>query len=239
MDDKKTPMNPIGRDTVVQKIVGRVTQAINSGRFGMGDKLPSEFELMDELHVSRNSLREAMKILSALGIVEIKRGDGTYICSQLKPSLFDSIIYDLLLVSSTNEEIVELRQTMDEAILDLAIQKRTETDIKNLNEYIRKMKLYFDSGEISKAAATDYEFHLYLIDCCGNAFLSRIVKGIYSLFAQSFERNIRTEEQFARAVEHHQGILDCLISRDAGKVKETIAASLSSWRKNVKGKLTQ
>ncbi len=232
-------MKPIEGESVVQKVINRITFAINAGHFKMGDKLPSEFVLMEELRVSRNSLREAMKILSALGIVEIKRGDGTYICSQIKPSMFDSMIYDLILVSSTSEEIVELRQTLDEAVLRLAIAKRTEQDIEKLKEYINLMRKYFNNGEISKAAEIDYEFHLYLTDCCKNAFLSRIVKGIYSLFEHSIEKNIRTESLFAKADEHHQEMLDCLVNRDYDKVKTTIANSLSSWRENVKNKLKQ
>src|SRR5659263_89975 len=123
MNNKFGAIKPIDGESVVQKVINRITYAINEGHFKVGDKIPSEFELMEELHVSRNSLREAMKILSALGIVEIKRGDGTYICSQIKPSMFDSLIYDLILVCSTSEEIVELRQTLDEAVLRLAIAK--------------------------------------------------------------------------------------------------------------------
>src|SRR5665647_1601921 len=175
-------LKPIKTESVVQKVINRITCSINKGHFKIGDKLPSEYVLMEELQVSRNSLREAMKILSTLGIIEIKRGNGTYISSQIKPSLFDSIMYDLILVSSTSEEIVELRQTLDEAVLRLAIEKRTEKDIETLKEYLSQMKVHFNKGEISKAAEVDYKFHLYLVDCTQNAFLSRIVKGVYVLF---------------------------------------------------------
>ena len=232
-------MKPIETESVVQKVINRITYSINEGHFKLGDKLPSEYVLMEELQVSRNSLREAMKILATLGIIEIKRGNGTYISSQIKPSMFDSIMYDLILVSSTSEEIVELRQTLDEAVLRLAIAKRTEKDIEVLEEYVKQMRTYFSDGEVSKAAAVDYKFHLYLLDCAQNAFLSRIVKGVYVLFEHSIEKNIRTEALFAQADEHHQEILDCLISQDYAKVSPTIANSLSSWRENVKTKLKQ
>jgi len=230
-------MVPVDDGTVVQKIINRITLAIHEGRFQLGSKLPSEFELMDELRVSRNSLREAMKILSTMGIVEIKRGDGTYICDQIKPSLFDSVIYDLILVSSSNEEIIELRQTLDEAVLRLAMKKCSDDDIAQLEQYITKMRYHFTNGEISKAAKLDYGFHLFLTDCCRNPFFSRIIKGVYSLFENSIEKNIRTEELFAKADEHHQDIVDCLRSRDFNKIEETVAKSLSSWRQNVKDKI--
>jgi len=227
-------MLPVNSESVVEKVIRQITSAISSGRFVIGGKLPSEFELMEELKVSRNSLREAMKMLSTMGIVEIRRGDGTYICAQLNPSIFDSIIYSMILETSTDEEVVELRQTLDEAMLKLAMKKANHQDIEKLRSFITQMRFYFKNGEISRAARLDYEFHLYLADCCKNVFLSRIVKGVYQLFERSIEKNIRTEELFAMADEHHQEILDCLISKDERKIQEAVEHSLSSWRVNVK-----
>jgi len=227
-------MLPIPSQTVVQTIIERITNAIAAGRFKLGEKLPSEFELMQELNVSRNSLREAMKIMSATGIVEIKRGDGTYLTSQFNPNFFDTVIYSLILESSSDQEIIELRQTLDEAVLKLAMQKCTEQDIVKLQSYIDGMRKYFSEGNISKAAKLDYEFHLFLTDCCKNIFLARIVKGVYQIFEKSIEKNIRTEELFAKADENHQLIIDCLTKKDYGLIHQVIEQNLSSWKKNVK-----
>lgn len=227
-------MTPVGNETVVDKVIHQIMASISNGRFKIGEKLPSEFELMEELHVSRNSLREAMKMLATMGIVEIRRGDGTYICSQVNPSVFDSIIYSLMLETSTDEEIIELRQTLDEAVLKLAIRKCEPGNIEKLEWFIAQMRYFFSNREISKAARMDYEFHIYLADCCKNVFLSRIVKGVYQLFEHSIEKNILTETLFAQADEHHQEIVDCLINKDFGKVGEVVEHSLTSWKKNVK-----
>ena len=118
-------MQPANNGTVVENVLHQIRNAISSGRFRSGDRLPSEFELMEELNVSRNSLREAMKILSAIGIVEIRRGDGTYICKEIKPSFIDSVAYSVLLESSSAEELIEFRQTLDEDVLHLAVRKAT------------------------------------------------------------------------------------------------------------------
>lgn len=227
-------MDSIENETVVEKVIHQIMSAISNGRLKIGERIPSEFELMSELHVSRNSLREAMKILATMGIVEIRRGDGTYICSQVNPSVFDSIVYGLMLETSSDKEIVELRQILDEAVLKLAIQKCTDKEIETLQNYITEMRYYFKNYEISRAAKADYDFHIYLADCCHNAFLARIVKGVYRLFERSIEKNIRTEELFAKADEHHQEIVDCLSHRDTESVSKVVEHSLSSWKKNVK-----
>ena len=230
-------MEAVNTGSVVEKVIQQLTRAVSNGRFKMGQKLPSEFELMEELHVSRNSLREAMKILSAMGIVDIRRGDGTYICSQVKPSIFDSIIYSMILESSSELEIIELRQTLDEDVLDIAMDKCTADDIVRLQDYINKMRFYFENGEISKAAKMDYQFHMYLTECTQNSFLCRIVTGVYRLFEHSIEKNIRTEELFAQADEHHQEIVDCLKDKDKSRIKEVVDRSLSSWKANVRNKI--
>jgi len=156
-------LEPIKSKTVVQQIIERITNAIAAGYYKRGQKLPSEFELIEELNVSRNSLREAMKILSATGIVNIKRGDGTYVASELAPGFLDNVLYGLLFESSSNEEIVELRQTLDEAVLRLAMNKVTKEDIEHLQESTNRMKADFESGNLERAAKEDYQFHLFLV----------------------------------------------------------------------------
>ena len=148
------PMDQIESGNVVDKIIAELTGAFASGRFSAGEKLPNEFELTKELGVSRNSLREAIKILSALGVVEIRRGEGTYICSEPKPSIFDSFAYSILLERSNSEEIVELRQILDEDVLVMAVQKCTQEQIEWLKANIAEMEQHFETGDLSKAAAS-------------------------------------------------------------------------------------
>ncbi len=230
-------MEPVSSSSVVDNVLREIRNAISAGRFHSGDRLPSEFELMKELNVSRNSLREAMKILATMGIVEIRRGDGTYICTEIKPNFIDSVAYSVLLENSSAEELIEFRQTLDEDVLYLAIQKSTQEDIQTLQEYINRMRQRFNDGEISAAARLDYQFHQYLAHCTRNRFLERMVLGVYDLFERSIEQNIRTEEGFASADQHHQEMVNCIIQRDKSQVEDVIARSLSSWRKDVKAKV--
>lgn len=231
-------MQPASNGTVVENVIRQIRNAISSGRFRSGDRLPSEFDLMAELNVSRNSLREAMKILSAIGIVEIRRGDGTYICNEVKSGFIDSIAYSVLLENSSAEELIEFRQTLDEDVLHLAVRKGTQEDIRQLQEYINEMRVRFLNGEISAAAKLDYQFHQYLAKCTRNCFLERMVSGVYDLFERSIEKNIRTEELFASADAHHQEMVDCISQKDESRVEEVIERSLSSWRKDIKSKIS-
>jgi DNA-binding FadR family transcriptional regulator len=216
---------------VVDLIIGQIVDAIKTGRYKIGQRLPSEYELINELKISRNSLREAMRVLSTMGIVEIRRGDGTYITDQLSPGLFDNIIYSLIFEISTDQELIELRHSLDEMVLRLAIDKADEEDVNKLELLTASMKSNLDNGKIQEAAKDDYDFHIVLAESTKNRFMARIIKGVYQLYAGSIQDNLRVEEH---AEQNHINILECLKRRDKVNVAEVIKGSLNYWEKNLK-----
>ena len=227
-------LKPVGGESVVDKTIRRIIEAISDGRYEVGQKLPNEYELISELQISRNSLREAMRVLSTLGIVEIRRGDGTYVCDQINPSVFDSIIYGLVFDTSSSSELAELRQALDETMIKLAMKKATEEDIKKLQHSIDNMEILFKSGNTAAASEEDYKFHIMVVDICRNKLFSRIIKGVYQFFRHSIHVNVTTEEEFAHATENHTDILNLIKNKDEEKVAEVVAGTLRSWGDKVK-----
>lgn len=231
---KDKSLTPVGSQSVVEMTISSIIDAISDGTYKAGQKLPNEYELISELQISRNSLREAMRVLSTVGVVEIKRGDGTYVCSQLNPSLIDNMIYGLVFDASSTDELIELRQSLDEIVLKLAIDKADDDDIKGLQQCIDEMASKFKEGDLAQAAKADYNFHIKLVDAAKNTFLSRIVKGVYRLFIHSIQESISTEEEFAKAVKYHKQLLSLVENRDKGKVTDVVAVTLESWQYHVK-----
>lgn len=227
-------LKPIGNQSIVDAIIKRVIDAISSGQYKMGQKLPNEYELIKELQVSRNSLREAMRVLATVGVVEIKRGDGTYICDQVNPTVFDSMIYGMVFDISTSSELIELRQALDEIMIKLAINKANNDDIEILQGLIAEMESNFANGNLEAAAQCDFDFHIKIVDITRNKLLARIVKGIYQFFKTSIHTIIKTEEDFARASEFHRELLQLIIEKDYTHVEEVVERSLNLWRNKVK-----
>ncbi|MEX1376429.1 MAG: FadR/GntR family transcriptional regulator [Eubacteriales bacterium] len=230
----KNTLKPVGSESVVDKTIRRIIEAISEGKYEIGQKLPNEYELISELQISRNSLREAMKILTTLGVVEIRRGDGTYVCDQIQPSVFDSIIYGLVFDTSSSSELAELRQALDETMIKLAMKKATAEDIAELQHSINNMEVLFKSGNTIAASNEDYNFHIKVVDICRNKLFSRIVKGVYQFFRHSIHVNITTEEEFAHATENHTDILNLIKNKQEDKVAAVVANTLRSWGENVK-----
>lgn len=230
----KGMLAPVNNQSVVDLAITRITDAISNGTYKMGQKLPNEYTLISELQISRNSLREAMRVLSTVGVIEIKRGDGTYVCDQINPSVFDSMIYGLVFDASSSKELVELRQSLDEIMIKLAMEKANEKDIADLKGFIESMEKNFKEGNLPEAAAADYNFHIRMLEICDNKLISRIIKGVYQFFRHSIHVNIETEEKFAHAAEYHRELLNLIITKDTCRVSEVVGKSLESWRHNVK-----
>ncbi|MDK2961574.1 MAG: GntR family transcriptional regulator, transcriptional repressor for pyruvate dehydrogenase complex [Eubacteriaceae bacterium] len=228
-ENRKLGLTPIDSGSIVDKIIDRIVKAISSGQFPIGEKLPSEFILMEELNVGRNSLREAMKILSALGVVTIKRGDGTYVCDHIAPTIFNPIIYSIMFQARSDDHMVEFRRLMDETVLRTAMKKATDRDLAALEKHIDKIRQTYESGDKAKAAYLDFQYHVMIADLCDNPYISNIVNGIYEVFSLSIEDTITTDELFDNAERFHKDILNCLKNKDESAIEAVIAESVSFW----------
>lgn len=227
-------LTPINKENVVDQVIKSITDSIISGKYKAGMKLPNEYELIEELQISRNSLREAMKILSAMGIVEIKRGDGTYICTQMNPSIFDTAIYGIIYDLSTDEELLELRQIVDEEIVRLAMKKVTDEELKQLYENTGNLEQAILTEDYESAKNLDFAFHISLIDICKNGFFSRMMKGVYNIFEHSITNTITYRKEMSNVVKYHRQILECIEKKDVENVSNVIEDSLSVWKEQIK-----
>ena len=233
LEPSDAAVKKINKKSVVDLIMDQLLSDITSGVYPPGTKLPNEYELIRQMQVSRNSLREAIKILSAMGIVEIRRGDGTYVCSQVNPSVFDNVVYSMVSGETSSEEMLELRQVLDETTVRLAIEKITQEEYLRLEENIRQMRRALVQGDPQRAQELDIQFHMILIESCKNVFFIRIVKGVYGIFERSIGQNVMQEKLDSKAPDYHQKMLECIREKDFKHVHQVVADSLITWREQL------
>lgn len=106
----------LANKSVVERITDQITNAIINGELKPGDKIPTEVELCESFGVGRNSVREAIKVLEAYGVLEIRRADGTYIRQGYDDKMLYPILYGIILQKDSKEQIVELRKVIDVGI---------------------------------------------------------------------------------------------------------------------------
>lgn len=216
--------------TIADYVIRHIMDLVTEGKLRPGDKIPCESELTRQLGISRTPLREAMKTLSALGIVDVRRGDGTYITAQVNPNILDAAILNLMCDLNINEPLLDTRRILDEAILREAVNKCDKTSLRKLETINDRLKAAFDAGNPQAAADLDVMFHRELLACLQNAFLQKLVFGVYAIFERSIVNTVLRYSAGSDAYEHHDRMLDCIRRRDTSSIHEVVEQSLSVWK---------
>ena len=117
---EKKYLAPINSKSMVQIVIDRITGAIIDGELKPGDQIPTEPELSSLFNVGRNTVREAIRILVAYGVLEIRRAEGTFICDGFSPSMINPAIYQIILQKESRyEELIGLRKIIENGMMQL------------------------------------------------------------------------------------------------------------------------
>ncbi|WP_425497313.1 FadR/GntR family transcriptional regulator [Paenibacillus phyllosphaerae] len=148
----------------------QIEQLIESGTWPVGMKIPSEPELMEELQVSRNTLREAIRALTHTGLLKTRQGDGTYVCSSsaLGPVLQKKVQRTDAL------QTLEVRHALEREGAILAAARRTEQDLEEMRQCLASCKLAVHNGDYAAYAASDMAFHRSIIAASHNPLLMEL-----------------------------------------------------------------
>ena len=169
MEKEKDFLRPINNTSIVQRVIDRLTKAMIHKELRPGDKIPTEMELAASFGVGRNSVREAIKILTSFGVLEIRRPEGTFVVEGFSNRMLDPLLYGIILNESDSiESLKELREWMDWGILNLAVTKSEEEDIKLIEERLEALKTALSRQDVEEILAADNNFHLALADATHN-----------------------------------------------------------------------
>ena len=223
------PLEPLNRQPVASTITNLLTRSLLSKQLKPGDKLPTESELAHTLKVGRNSVREAIKMLSSLGAIEIRRGVGTFISTSMNASVLHPLIMSLVYRLGTSMELWELRVLVEAGVVELAIQKASPEDllaIKQANERIRHA-LASNPLDIGLVRDLDLAFHRCLLHATQNPLLAELGEAIYLLFFGSIEKSIAGDP--ASAYQNHQLIIDAIKNKRSDEARHLVTRSLAHW----------
>lgn len=201
--------------SVYWRVINEIIDGIRERKYKPGDRLPTELELMKKTELSRGSVREAIKILSALGIVSIRRGEGTFISDADEMPALDSIGYTLLLYTASPEELLEFRYHIDDMVLRIVVGKITEENIQELEAIIEEAERAYAADDIERVKELDTQFHMKILDFTGNHYVKRAVGGSYEFFIPEFiKRNPNSQKFYEEAVKSHREIVEFFRTKD-------------------------
>ena len=169
--------------SIYKRIVLQIQEMIRSGELKKGDRLPPERQLAEMLQVGRPAVKQAISALEAMGIVTCLQGNGNYITSDLG-NVFSPIVMQFYLDNGNLDDILEFRYILEVQTASLAALKITDEQVKEFAELLREMK---EASEKENAIETRKKynglFHSFIIDLCGNHFISSVYQNIMELIA--------------------------------------------------------
>lgn len=196
------------------EIVNQIQYLIRKGELKVGDRLPSERKLAETFIVSRNCVREAIRILAEKKILESRRGDGTYICACEETALVDSFAQAIQTQKKRLRDIFEFRRLIEPQIAFLAAQKitRKELDYLKILVFVQKRKFLTDKD----ASDLDTAFHLKIAMASKNTVFQEMVKTLNSVLAETRSEFLQSKERQKISVNAHIMIIDALGKKRTG-----------------------
>lgn len=167
---------------VYYQIIEQIEIMVIEGKLNKGDKLPTERELCEQMGVGRSSVREAIRILEIIGMIESRRGEGNFIRRSIENNLLLPITAMCIFDKCSFQDIFGIRRALEVEAAALAAKLISDEDLKELYEYLNNMKFSNDEKE---RAEYDKKFHYKIAEASGNKVLVNILVSI-SLLIDSF-----------------------------------------------------
>ncbi len=223
------------KESSVEFVINSFKELLLTKKLRPGDSIPSETALAESLNVSRGTIREAMKILSAFGIIEIKRGDGTYIASSIGNALFDPFLFNLIMSDADTRQIVELRELLETQIITLVIRNADNKDIGNIEEAYRMMEkaIMSEVKHGQELIDCDIAFHKALGNATKNVLVEKIYGFILELFLPYIKNTYKQDKNERKALLLHKKIMDAVIERNLEEAMLATRKSMEEWKEGI------
>lgn len=200
----------IHKKSLAQNVGEQLIEQINSGKYSPGDKLPTESELMRIFGVGRSSIREAIRALSNIGMVNVRQGAGTFVSAQS----VSNIGVDNKMRSADRHELEEVRKILEIAIVEKTVARRTDGDIKKMRELLRIRKNHAINGLLEDCMKTDMDFHIAVADATHNTLLAEIYRSASTRLLAAFNEIYEDTSCFIQSQPSHEKLLKYIMDGD-------------------------
>lgn len=203
--------------------IARIQQMIVSGELRPGQRLPPEKELSESLGLSRNSLREAVKALELIRVLDVRRGDGTYVTSLEPAVLLEAVSFVVDMHHDRSMvDLLEVRRILEPASAVLATARASEQQI---DELATLMEAVDDATGVEDLVAHDLHFHSTIATIGGNQYLSGLLDALSSKTVRvRVWRGLTQNGSVQRTLDEHAAIVEAIRRRDPQLVQSLVVA---------------
>ena len=199
----------IQKKSLADMVAEQLKQQIVEGVYTIGDKLPTEPELMKTFKVGRSSIREAVKLLVNMGVVQVRQGSGTFVAEAS-----DDNRGSINMSIADRTELDEVRKILDIAIVEKAVARRTEKDIERMQSSLEARKANAKNGLLKECIEADLNFHIAIADATYNRILADIYRSASLHLLSEFNRIYDGTNCFINSQSSHEKLLRYVIAGD-------------------------
>lgn len=226
--------NAIRENKAPQQIISQIRKQIFEGKLRPGDKLPSEKNLMEEFHVSKQTLREALRALEFVGLVEIKKGNAGGACiAEIDSQIALELLADFLYFKKISiHHLTEVRRVVEPYAAGIAALSITDTDKARLKCLVDEVREACDSDNcVNYSFYKDLEFHCVIANSTKNPLLILIVDFIESLMSDAKKLVNANKEMMLSILNAHEKIYKAIDNKDADLAQEEMRKHINEVEK--------
>ncbi len=225
-------IEPIRKSRLSEEVLKRLQSMIIGGTFKEGEQLPSERELSEQFQVSRASIREALRVLEALGFLkpQVGTGGGIFVNKVSIEALLNPFSEILASEQTVIIEMLEFRKLLETEIAKIAAERRTDNDLKNIALSIEKMRSDIASGGLGVEG--DTAFHSALATAAGNSVFEKMLALARNMLIKTQETTLIIKDQPEKSLKDHIGIFNAVKDGKAELAEELMLEHLLKAQAN-------
>jgi GntR family transcriptional repressor for pyruvate dehydrogenase complex len=219
-------VKPIQKTSAAAKVFDTLYEMIATGNFQPGQKLPSQDELARQLGVSRNTLREAIHKLSAMGLLSSHQGVGTVVESPHPAGYLSALSGQFLLDSLSVREFIEARICIERTTVRLAVTRADDHAVQRLQRIIADQKQAIKNNDNKEFTRQDAAFHLELAQLSGNRVLMKFLQTIHDMLHRFIGEVSQLPGAVQDALRFHMRVTDAIAAKDADRAEHELVSHL-------------
>ncbi len=242
MKSENSGLRPIPKkislvEDVIREISNYILEGILQGTIQTGSKIPPERELSESLGVGRSTLREAVKVLAMLGLLEVRPGQGTFVADGSSDFYAAPLAWGLLIGERSITELVEVRSLLDCEAASLAAQRATKEELENLGQDYERMRQAMIDGDPIQFAEADVRFHMSVALGAHNTVIFQTMRTIRRLLELWISKVLVDLESLSVTLDEHRQVYERICDGDANGAKEAMRRHVQAAADRLSGVL--
>lgn len=221
-------LRPIEYTRVSQEAVQQIVNLIRSRQINPGDRLPGERQLVESLGVSRTSVREALRSLEGMGLIEVRAGVGAFVKHPVADFVETALPHPLLMDQETLKKLFNLREIIETGAVATAASQATAADLKQIRQAVEKMEACYANNDLNGMVEADIDLHRAILVATNNDILVRVMDNIADLLHEMRRASLSIYEGVKHTIAGHRAILAALEQRAPEAASQAMAAHLKS-----------